>query len=50
MKQLAKECPNKNSCCLPKSQNKSNGKGDKPRPLLKSQYDKNYESISWKKK
>lgn len=27
----------------------SAGKGDKPRPVKKPKYDKNYESISWKK-
>lgn len=29
---------------------RTNGKGDKPRPFLKNQYDKNYESINWKRK
>ena len=24
-----------------------NGKGSKPRPVKKSQYDKNYDSIDW---
>lgn len=28
----------------------TNGKGDKPRPISKSQYNKNYESINWTKK
>ncbi len=27
-----------------------NGKGDKPRPFSKSQYNNNYESIDWSKK
>jgi len=27
-----------------------NGKGDKPRPFSKSEYNKNYESINWSKK
>lgn len=30
--------------------NHANGKGDKPRPFSKSQYNKNYESINWSKK
>lgn len=29
---------------------RTNGKGDKPRPFSKEQYDKNYESINWKSK
>ena len=28
---------------------KRNGKGDKPRPSDKNQYDQNYESINWSK-
>jgi len=27
-----------------------NGKGDKSRPFIKNKYDKNYESINWKRK
>lgn len=27
-----------------------NGKGDKPRPFIKNQYNNNYDSINWKKK
>ena len=27
-----------------------NGKGDKTRPFSKNKYDKNYESINWKRK
>ena len=27
-----------------------NGKGSKPRPTNKKQYDKNYDSINWTKK
>jgi len=26
-----------------------NGKGDKPRPFSKQKYNKNYESINWKR-
>jgi hypothetical protein len=41
----------KGKCPAPKIQNKHrNGKGDKPRPFEKKQYDKNYESINWKKR
>ena len=39
--------------CNPPKKNKSetpNGKGDKPRPLNKSTYDKNYENINWSEK
>lgn len=41
--------------CKPKSKpnNKTpnqNGKGDKPRPFCKSNYNNNYESIDWSKK
>jgi hypothetical protein len=40
-------CPNGN--CSIKT-NHQNGKGDKVRPFLKKQYDKNYESINWTRK
>ena len=39
----------KNQSCQIKTNNQ-NGKGDKPRPVSKKQYDKNYESINWKRK
>jgi len=29
---------------------RTNGKGDKTRPFSKNKYDKNYESINWKRK
>ena len=28
----------------------SAGKGDKPRPVVKKQYDENFDKIEWKKK
>jgi len=40
---------NINKTSKPKA-NTRNGKGDKPRPFLKNQYDKNYESINWNRK
>ena len=44
----------KNKCqsgkCNLKNHQNQNGKGDKPRPVSKKQYDKNYESINWKRK
>lgn len=30
-----------------KESNNQAGKGDKPRPVNKNQYDKNYDSINW---
>ena len=41
-----KSCPSKKCQAKPKSQN---GKGDKPRPVSQKKYNKNYESINWKK-
>ena len=43
-----KSCPN-GSCSLQKPIS-TNGKGDKTRPFIKKKYDKNYESINWKRK
>ena len=40
-------------CAAKKTRNvckAQNGKGDKPRPFSKSDYNKNYESINWSKK
>lgn len=37
------------SCSIKNSQ-PTNGKGDKVRPFTKKKYDKNYESINWKRK
>lgn len=36
--------------CSVKQNQSTNGKGDKTRPFVKKKYDKNYESINWKRK
>ena len=41
-----KSCTQKKCRTQPKSQN---GKGDKFRPVSQKKYNKNYESINWKK-
>jgi hypothetical protein len=38
------------ACPLPKKTSNQNGKGDNIRPFVKKKYDKNYESINWKRK
>lgn len=49
---MASSMKQKNKCQSGKCNIKhnQNGKGDKPRPVSKKQYDKNYESIDWKRK
>jgi len=49
---MASSMKQKNKCQSGKCNIKhnQNGKGDKPRPVSKKQYNKNYESINWKKK
>lgn len=51
---MAPSVKKKNSCpngaCSIKKPSSTNGKGDKVRPFVKKQYDKNYESINWKRK
>lgn len=37
------------ACNKSKCSPNRNGKGDKPRPVSKKKYNKNYESINWKK-
>lgn len=51
MKNSSKTCKKGSQCCAiqPKNTN-ANGKGDKPRPVCKNTYNKNYDSINWKKK
>jgi hypothetical protein len=44
-----KSCQNQN-CKVKSSIKNQNGKGDKPRPFSKKQYNTNYESINWKKR
>ena len=43
-----KSCQTKR-CKIPQKNINQNGKGDKPRPFSKNQYNKNYESINWKR-
>ena len=45
-----KKCGNSCGCPAPIKSKHQNGKGDNPRPTNKNQYNKNYESINWKKR
>lgn len=38
------------ACSIQQKTSNQNGKGDKVRPFAKKKYDKNYESINWKRK
>lgn len=42
-------CKKKVCECKVKSKKHQNGKGDTQRPTKKNQFNKNYESINWKK-
>ena len=50
MKTKSKKLCNKSCGCPAPKKSHQNGKGDKPRPLDKNQYNKNYETINWKKR
>ena len=47
-----KSCNSKScsSASVKAAKSLQNGKGDKTRPYSKNKYDKNYESINWKRK
>jgi hypothetical protein len=47
---VKKQTCSKQSCKVKSSTKNQNGKGDKPRPFSKNQYNSNYESINWKKR
>jgi hypothetical protein len=49
---LPKSCNSKScsSASVKAAKSIQNGKGDKIRPFSKNKYDKNYESINWKRK
>jgi len=48
----SKSCNSKScsSASVKAAKSLQNGKGDKTRPYSKNKYDKNYESINWKRK
>lgn len=47
IKKSTKNCTN--NICSSQKNTQKNGKGDKVRPFAKKKYDKNYESINWKR-